>query len=53
MNSPDAEPGYLALFPPGYEWPNRFLPRGDADRCPATGPVAQAHKVRTARCSSR
>jgi pimeloyl-ACP methyl ester carboxylesterase len=28
MNSPDAEPGYLALFPAGYEWPNRFVPRG-------------------------
>jgi len=28
MNSPDAEPGYRALFPAGYEWPNRFVPRG-------------------------
>ena len=23
MASPDAEPGYRALFPPGFEWPNR------------------------------
>ncbi len=28
MTSPDALPGYLALIPPGHDWPNRFLPRG-------------------------
>ena len=28
MTSPDAMPGYLALIPPGQDWPNRFLPRG-------------------------
>ena len=27
MNSPDALPGYAALFPPGFEWRNEFVPR--------------------------
>ena len=45
MNSPDAEAGYLALFPPGYEWPNRFIPRATLP-LPGYRPVAHAHKVR-------
>jgi dienelactone hydrolase len=45
MNSPDAEPGYLALFPPGYAWPNRFIPRATLP-LPGYRPVARAHKVR-------
>jgi fermentation-respiration switch protein FrsA (DUF1100 family) len=44
MNSPDAEPGYLALFPPGYAWPNRFIPRATIP-LPRYRPVARAHKV--------
>jgi uncharacterized protein len=27
MNSPDAEPGYRALFPPGVQWPNEVAAR--------------------------
>ena len=46
MNSPDAEPGYLALFPPGYEWPNRFIPADDAD--PARLPAGRARPARVA-----
>ena len=45
MASPDAEPGYRALFPDGYEWPNRFLPRGHARPCPATAPYRKAKRV--------
>jgi fermentation-respiration switch protein FrsA (DUF1100 family) len=44
MTSPDALPGYLALFPPGYEWPNRFLPRGTMS-LPAQRPYAKAKRV--------
>jgi len=44
MASPDAEPGYRALFPDGYEWPNRFLPRGTL-RLPAYRPWAKAKLV--------
>ncbi len=45
MNSPDAEPGYRALFPPGYEWPNRFIPRAILN-LPGYRPVRKAHAVR-------
>ena len=45
MNSPDAEPGYRALFPPGYEWPNRFIPRAILT-LPAYAPVRKASRVR-------
>ncbi len=45
MNSPDAEPGYLALFPPGYEWPNRFIPRATLT-LPGYRPVRKAAGVR-------
>lgn len=44
MTSPDAEPGYLALFPPGFGWPNRFLPRGTLT-LPAYRPHAKAHRI--------
>lgn len=44
MASADAEPGYRALFPPGYEWPNRFLPRGTLT-LPAYRPYAKARQV--------
>ena len=44
MASPDAEPGYLALFPPGYEWPNRFLPRRTLT-LPAYRPYTKATRV--------
>ena len=44
MTSPDAEPGYLALFPPGYDWPNRFLPRGTMS-LPLQRPYAKAKRV--------
>ncbi len=44
MTSPDAEPGYLALFPPGYDWPNRFLPRGTLS-LPAQRPYAKASRI--------
>jgi pimeloyl-ACP methyl ester carboxylesterase len=44
MTSPDAKPGYLALFPPGYDWPNRFLPRGTMT-LPAQRPWAKAKRV--------
>ncbi|MDX6581373.1 MAG: uncharacterized protein QOI10_557 [Solirubrobacterales bacterium] len=44
MTSPDAEPGYRALFPPGYEWPNRFLPRGTMG-LPVQRPYAKAKRV--------
>jgi dienelactone hydrolase len=44
MNSPDAEPGYLALIPPGYDWPNRFIPRATLS-LPRYRPVKKAAKV--------
>ncbi len=44
MCSPDAEPGYLALFPPEYQWPNRFLPRGTLS-LPAQRPHAKAKRL--------
>ncbi len=44
MTSPDAEPGYLKLFPPGFEWPNRFLPRGTLT-LPAQRPYAKAKRI--------
>jgi uncharacterized protein len=44
MTSPDAKPGYLALFPPGYDWPNRFLPRGTMT-LPLQRPHAKAKRV--------
>lgn len=44
MNSPDAETGYLALFPPGYRWPNRFIPRATLS-LPSYRPVAKAGRV--------
>jgi fermentation-respiration switch protein FrsA (DUF1100 family) len=44
MRSPDAEPGYRALFPPGYEWPNAFLPRG-VMTLPLQRPYAKAKRV--------
>jgi pimeloyl-ACP methyl ester carboxylesterase len=44
MTSPDAKPGYLALFPSGYEWPNRFLPRGTMS-LPVQRPWAKAKRV--------
>ena len=44
MASPDAEPGYLALFPRDYEWPNRFLPRGTLI-LPAHRPHSKARRV--------
>ncbi len=44
MTSPDALPGYLALFPPGYDWPNRFLPRGTMS-LPMQRPYAKAGRV--------
>lgn len=45
MNSPDAEPGYRALFPPGHEWENRFAPRGTL-MVPFFRPVRHAARVR-------
>ncbi len=45
MNSPDAEPGYLALFPPGHPWPNRFVPRAILNM-PGYRPVRKAARVR-------
>ncbi len=44
MTSPDAEPGYLALFPPGFDWPNSFLPRGTMS-LPLQRPYAKAKRV--------
>jgi alpha-beta hydrolase superfamily lysophospholipase len=44
MTSPDAEPGYKALFPPGYEWPNSFLPRG-VMTLPLQRPYTKAKRV--------
>jgi uncharacterized protein len=44
MASPDAEPGYKALFPPGYQWPNTLLPRGSTT-LPLYRPVAKAKRV--------
>jgi pimeloyl-ACP methyl ester carboxylesterase len=44
MTSPDAKPGYLALFPPDYDWPNRFLPRGTMS-LPLQRPYAKAKRV--------
>ncbi len=44
MTSPDAKPGYLALFPPGYDWPNRFLPRGTMS-LPLQRPYKKAGRV--------
>lgn len=44
MSSPDAEPGYKALFPPGHQWPNRFLPRGTMS-LPMQRPYAKADQV--------
>jgi pimeloyl-ACP methyl ester carboxylesterase len=45
MNSPDAEPGYRALFPPDYAWSNRFIPRATLS-LPGYRPVRKAAKVR-------
>jgi len=44
MASPDAEPGYKALFPPASAWPNRFLPRRTLT-LPAYRPYAHADRV--------
>jgi pimeloyl-ACP methyl ester carboxylesterase len=44
MASPDAEPGYKALFPAGYDWPNEFLPRGTMT-LPWQRPWAKAKRV--------
>jgi pimeloyl-ACP methyl ester carboxylesterase len=44
MTSPDALPGYLALIPPGYDWPNRFLPRGTMS-LPVQVPYRKAKRV--------
>jgi dienelactone hydrolase len=44
MNSPDSEPGYLALFPDGHPWPNRFVPRAILN-LPGYRPVRKAKKV--------
>jgi dienelactone hydrolase len=44
MNSPDAEPGYRALFPEGSVWPNRFVPRAVLT-LPLYSPVRRAAKV--------
>jgi fermentation-respiration switch protein FrsA (DUF1100 family) len=44
MSSPDALPGYLALIPPGYAWPNRFLPRGTMS-LPVQRPYKKAGRV--------
>jgi pimeloyl-ACP methyl ester carboxylesterase len=45
MTSPDALPGYLALFPEGYEWPNEFVPRMTLN-LPWYRPVRKAASVR-------
>lgn len=45
MNSPDAAPGYAALFPPGYPWPNRFIPRSVLTM-PSYRPVRKAGRLR-------
>jgi fermentation-respiration switch protein FrsA (DUF1100 family) len=45
MNSPDALPGYLALFPEGYAWPNEFVPRKTLN-LPWYRPVRKASAVR-------
>jgi fermentation-respiration switch protein FrsA (DUF1100 family) len=45
MNSPDAEPGYLALFPPGHPWTNRFVARAILN-LPGNRPVRKAGRVR-------
>jgi fermentation-respiration switch protein FrsA (DUF1100 family) len=44
MTSPDAEPGYRALFPPGYQWENKFLPRGTMS-LPLQRPYTKAKRV--------
>jgi pimeloyl-ACP methyl ester carboxylesterase len=44
MTSPDAEPGYRALFPPGYQWANEFLPRGTMT-LPVERPYRKAKRV--------
>jgi fermentation-respiration switch protein FrsA (DUF1100 family) len=45
MNSPDAEPGYRALFEPGHPWPNRFLARVILS-LPGYRPVRKASRAR-------
>lgn len=45
MNSPDAEPGYRALIPPGHPWPNRFVPRAVLN-LPGYRPVRKARLVK-------
>jgi dienelactone hydrolase len=45
MTSPDALPGYLALIPPGYAWPNRFLPRGTMS-LPIQRPYRKAGRIK-------
>ena len=45
MNSPDADPGYRALYSPGFEWHNEFLPRR-LMQFPLYSPVRRAGDVR-------
>jgi dienelactone hydrolase len=45
MNSPDAEPGFLALNPPGLRWPNEAAAR-IALRVGAYRPIRKAARVR-------
>ncbi len=52
MTSPDAEPGYLALFPPGYELAEPLPASRDARSCPPTAPTARRGGSRR-RCSCR
>ena len=53
MNSPDAEPGYLALFPPGSRRGRTDSCRGAIARaCPATARCAR-RRGSALRCSSR
>lgn len=45
MTTPDAEPGYLALFEPGAHWTND-VPAGAALRVPLFRPIRDARDVR-------
>jgi uncharacterized protein len=44
MNSPDAEPGYSALYPPGFPWRNEFSARA-ALRLAGYSPLRKARAV--------
>jgi fermentation-respiration switch protein FrsA (DUF1100 family) len=44
MTTPDAEPGYAAMYDEGFDWPNEFTPR-EALALPLNSPGKRAGEI--------